>query len=409
MLQRTIRHRILEALSDTPVVLLNGARQTGKSTLAQSLAADRTGGVRYLTLDDAGVLSAAEADPDGFLSGLEAPVVIDEIQRVPDLLRAIKVRVDRNRVPGQFLLTGSADVLMLPNVSESLAGRMEIITLWPFSQGEIEGREEHFPDSLFADSLPSTGLEEDDLWQRVLAGGYPEVLARAGERRRSAWFQSYITTILQRDVRDIANIADLAALPRLLQLLAARAGQLTNLAEVSRTSGLPYATLNRYMTLLETTFLIQTLPAWSANISKRLVKSPKLLLADTGLACRLVDIRKTESIAAHPLAGPMLENFVAMEIRKQLTWADGDYSAFHFRTHTGQKVDIVLEDAGGRLVGIEVKTAASVRSSDFNGLRTLRDAAEGRMHRGVVLYAGREVVPFERDLFAVPVGALWRW
>ena len=409
MLRRNIITRVEEALADTPVVLLNGARQTGKSTIARVITEDGNRRFRYLTLDDAAVLSAAEADPDGFLSGLEAPVVIDEIQRVPDLLRAIKIRVDRNRAPGQFLLTGSADVLMLPNVSESLAGRMEIITLWPFSQGEIEGHEERFPDSLFADTLPNTGFQEYDLWQRVLAGGYPEVLARTGERRRSAWFQSYITTILQRDVRDIANISDLAALPRLLQLLAARAGQLTNMAEVSRTSGLPYATLNRYMTLLETTFLVQTLPAWSANISKRLVKSPKLLLADSGLACRLVDLRKADAIATHPLAGPMLENFVAMEIRKQLTWADGDFSAFHFRTHTGQEVDIVLEDAGGRLAGIEVKTTASVRSSDFNGLRTLREAAGGRMHRGVVLYAGEEVVPFESDLFAVPVAALWRW
>lgn len=294
MFYRNITPRLCEALGDSPVVLVVGARQTGKTTLVQGLAeAERR--APYLTLDDSSVLSAATADPGGFLSGLSGPVIIDEVQRAPELFPAIKAAMDRDHKPGRFLLTGSAYVLVLPKLSESLAGRMEVLTLWPLSQSEIEGGEGSsgsLVDRLFARDLPKAPLPvvpRDELLSRLLADGYPEPLARKKEARRRAWFASHLTTILQRDVRDITNIEGLNRLPRLLSLLAARTASLLNVSDISTATGIPYATLHRYMAVLEATFLIQTLPAWSNNLSTRLIKTPKLLVNDTGLAASLRD------------------------------------------------------------------------------------------------------------------------
>ena len=398
-----------EALQDTPVVLLNGARQTGKSTLVGSGELGDYN-ARYLTLDEAGVLAAAEADPAGFLSGLEGPVILDEVQRSPGLFPAIKMEVDRDRRPGRFLLTGSANVLLLPRLSESLAGRMEIMTLWPLSQGEIEGVKEGFVDAVFGgDPLP---IGDDpggtpNLYERLLRGGYPEVLSRSSESRRRAWFDSYITTILQWDVRDLSNIEGLTQLPRLLSLLAARSASLVNYAELSRSASMPQSTLKRYVSLLEATFLVGTLPAWSSNLGKRLVRSPKLLLCDTGLISAMQGLN-AERLASDPvLIGPLLENFVAMELRKQSAWSNTQPQLFHFRTQTGQEVDLVMENAAGRVVGVEVKSSATVGSRDFRGLRALAEASGDRFRRGIVLYTGKTAVPFGDNLHALPVSSLW--
>ena len=296
MIARNITDRILDSLADTPVVMLNGARQVGKSTLVQKIASDHHQ-ARYLTLDDAVVLGAARSDAAGFLSGLEGPVVLDEVQRAPQLFLAIKASVDRDRTPGRFLLTGSADVMLLPKVSESLAGRMEIHTLWPFSQGEISGVKETFIDRLFTGSkefpvLPHPEARPLDVNERIVTGGYPEVIKRLSESRRTSWYGSYITTILQRDIRELANIEGLTDIPRILSLLAARASSLINYAELSRSSGVPQSTLKRYMALLEAAFLIRRIPPWSGNLSKRLVKSPKLFLTDTGLAAYLMGLNR---------------------------------------------------------------------------------------------------------------------
>lgn len=409
MYRRNIATLLNEALGDTPVVLLNGARQTGKSTLVRSGMIDDRG-ARYLTLDDAGVLAAAEADPGGFLSGLEGPVILDEVQRSPGLFPAIKAEVDRERRPGRFLMTGSANVLLLPKLSESLAGRMEVLTLWPLSQGEIEGVEERFIDTVFSED-PDLLQEEPEgtpeLIERLLRGGYPEVLGRRSDARRRAWFGSYVTTILQRDVRDISNIEGLTALPRLLSLLAARAASLVNYAELSRSASMPQSTLKRYISLLQATFLVQTLPAWSSNLGKRLVRSPKLLVCDTGLISSLQGL-SAERLAADPvLAGPLLENFVAMELMKQSAWSRTQPRLFHFRTQTGQEVDIVLEDAAGLVVGVEVKAAATVGARDFRGLRALAEATGERFRRGIVLYTGKVNIPFDNNLHALPVSSLW--
>lgn len=409
MLTRNITSNLLDALADSPVVLLNGARQTGKSTLVKSLAA-KEHPARYLTLDDVSILSAIHHDPQGFLAGLNGPVIIDEIQRAPELFVSIKAEVDQNRQPGRYLLTGSANILLLPKLSESLAGRMEILNLWPLSQGELEGIREGFVDALFADNLPSFQPSVDDrgsLLERIIRGGYPEAVGRGSEPRRRAWFGSYLTTILQRDVRDLANIEGLTELPRLLSLLATRSAGLINFAELSRTSTIPQSTLKRYMTLLETTFLVQHLPAWSGNLGKRLVKAAKLVLNDTGLMAHLLGAT-SERMVSEGLIGPLLENFVAMELRKQITWSEIQSQMFHWRTQTGQEVDILLEDARGRIVGIEIKASATVGSKDFKGLKALAEVSGERFLRGVVLYTGRESIPFGRSLYALPVNALWQ-
>jgi len=410
MIRRNITPNLLAALSDSPVVLLHGARQTGKSTLVQHVA-EKAHRARYLTLDDASVLAAAQADPAGFLAGLDGPIALDEVQRVPELFLAIKAAVDRRRRPGQYLLTGSANVMMLPKLSESLAGRLEILTLWPFSQGEIEGREERFVDALFASKLPDVpgpGKGVRDLATRIVSGGYPEARARTAAPRRRAWFDSYLTTILQRDVRDLAHVEALSDMPRLLALLATRIGSLLNVSEVSRGLGVPYTTLSRYMALLQATFLVQPSPPWFANLGKRLVKSPKLFLNDTALAANLLGIDTSEPVLAGPSAGTLTENFVVMELRKQITWSRTRPRLFHFRTLKGQnEVDVVLENAAGKLVGVEVKAGGSVDSGDFRGLRVLADQTGKRFLRGVVLYAGQEIVPFGRNLHALPISALW--
>ena len=411
MLRRHILPRLRHALSDTPVVLLHGARQTGKSTLAQRLAKSSRARGRYLTLDDPGVLAAASSDPAGFVAGLERPVVLDEVQRAPGLFPAIKLAVDRAREPGSFLLTGSANVLLVPRISESLAGRIEMIQLMPFSQGEIDGRRENFVDAVFDRNLSrrKAGFEtRDQLGARMLRGGYPEVVTRKDPARRSSWFDAYINTILQRDVRDMSHIEGLTMLPRLLALLSTRASGLLNVSDLARLADMPNTTLRRYLTLLEMTFLIQLLPAWSTNLRARLVKSPKLMIGDSGLMAHLQGLNATRLRERPDSWGPLLENFVATEVLKQVTWSERRVSVFHFRAHKGDEVDLVLEDSVGDLVGVEVKASGTVTSSDFKGLRFLKDSLGERFRRGVVLYTGEESIPFEERLEALPVSVLWR-
>jgi uncharacterized protein len=386
------------------------AGQTGKSTLVRSLPSAQSPW-RYITLDDVVALSAAKSDPAGFIGGMESAVVLDEVQRAPELFLAIKAAVDRDRRPGRFVLTGSANILLLPRISESLAGRMEILTLWPLSQGEMGGTRERFIDAAFADRLPDPPPAADtraDLIGRIQRGGFPEAVQRQDEQRRAAWFASYLTTVLQRDVRDLANIEGLTAMPRLMALLAARASTLLNNSELSRSSGIANATLNRYMTLLETTFLIHLLPPWSGILGKRLVKSPKVMLGDTGLACHLLGLNQGRLEGDSALLGPLLENFVALELRKHMGWSRTRVGMYHFRTHAGQEVDIVLEDPAGRCVGIEVKASATVQAADFKGLHALAEELGPKFVRGVVLYTGPQAVAFGANLHAMPVDALWR-
>ncbi len=409
MIKRHLSSAVAEALKDTPVVLLVGARQTGKSTLVNSLLG--TAPIRrYLTFDDQGVRDAARSDPAGFLAGLEGPVTLDEVQKAPELFPAMKAVVDRDRRPGRYLLTGSANALMLPRLSESLAGRMEVQTLWPFSQGELKGRRETYLEKVFQAKFspkPSHGGGATAWPELACLGGFPEIVARASAPRRRPWFRSYVATVLSRDARDLANIESLATLPRLLGLLASRTASLLNYADLSRTLGMPQSTLKRYMGLLQALFLFHPLPAWSSNLGQRLIKSPKVLLSDTGLLAHLTGATPDKLRQDPTAAGHLLENFVAMELVKQASWSETQVQVFHFRTLTGTEVDILLEDEEGRVVGIEVKASATPSSSDFKGLKSLAECAENKFVRGIVLYTGSEVIPFGKNLTAVPLPALW--
>ncbi len=410
MEHRNIASAIAEALKDTPVVLVNGARQTGKTTLVKELARKRK--AAFVTLDDHAILDSALNDPAGFIASLGDFAVIDEVQNAPNIFRAIKASVDRDRRPGRFLLTGSANVLALPRMSDSLAGRMEIITLYPFAQDELAGRRSTFIDTLFGSrmSLLYKGTTDRNKVARlVFAGGYPEVRGRADANRRAAWYKAYITTILQKDVRDIINIADLTTLPKLLAQLALRSSGLLNLADVSRGLDAPHTTLRRYMSLLETTFLYAPSRPWTSGRAKRLVKAPKIQLTDSGFATYLCGIASPAELVKSPHWGPLLETFVVNELRKLATWSRTSVNDYHFRMDTGKEVDVVLEDARGRVVGIEIKSSASIGHNDLNGLKELREVAKDKWVRGIVLHTGPAVTPFAKDLHAVPMSALWEW
>ena len=375
MLRRNIENRLLDGLRRAPVVYLNGARQAGKSTLAAALqeSTKRT----YITLDDAVLRTAAVADPQGFLEGIKGPILIDEFQLVPELFRVIKLLVDRERTPGRFLLTGSAGAMILPRLADALAGRMELRTLWPLSAGEQCGVKQDFIARLFApDAFPlhtctQTRAQTLDFVRR---GGFPEVIQR-GPRDRADWFSAYITTILTRDVRDLATVENLSALPNLLALLAARTA---------------------------------TLLTWSSNLGKRLVKAPKLLFTDTGLAAHMLGWSDAASIVPAPSVGPLVENFVAMELQKLLGWSEVPARLYHFRTSAGLEVDFVLEDPQGRVVGIEVKSGSTVTPRDVAPLKRFAAELGDRFVRGIVFYTGDSAVPFGKNISVLPISAMWQ-
>jgi len=411
MYQRFLMPEVAAALGDTPVVLLTGARQTGKNTLVQHLSARRPP-AQVLTFDDLTTLNAAKRDPQGFIAGLSGPVVIDEIQRVPEVLLPIKAAVDQHRQPSRFLLTGSANVLLLPRLADTLAGRMEVITLRPLSQGELAGTTETFLAKLFASGTPtwkSLPADRAELLRRVASGGYPAVQTRPTGKRRAAWFGSYLTTILSRDMRDLTGIDALTELPRVLKALAARTANLLNYAAVARDLGMPVTTLRRHVGLLTATYLIHELPARSVNIPKRLVKTPKVLVTDTGLAAHLLGVPVGDPAAGqgHQGTGAPVETFVGNELLKQIGWHDQVLILHHFRTHIGEEVDFVLEAPDGTIAGVEMKLSATITGSDVRGLNALRDAAGKRFRRGVVLYTGNVVVPMDGQITAVPMGSLW--
>jgi predicted AAA+ superfamily ATPase len=408
MIQRKMKSKLLEALTDSPVVLIHGARQTGKSTLVKHIA-ENDYPARYLTFDDSGILSAAQNNPHDFISGYSENLVIDEVQRVPEIFLAIKSFVDKNRKAGKFILTGSANVLLLPKVSESLAGRIEILNLFPLSQSEISSANINFIDELFGNDLKPNDIlrKKNDLTNKVLTGGFPEMLTRKDRTRQNAWFKSYITTILQRDVRDIANIEKLSELPKLLSLFASRAGTLLNFAELSRSATIPQTTLKRYVSLLEAIFMIYILPAWSGNLSKRLIKTPKLYLNDTGLLSHLVGFEPGKVLPDALSWGRLLENFVLMELLKQASWSKFNLSLYHYRSASGQEIDFIIERSDGKLVAVEVKATTKITASDFNHIKSFEDETGEKFFRGIVFYTGREAIPFAKNLSALPVETLW--
>jgi len=408
VLRRAITPAFEAALTDTPVVVLNGARQVGKTTLIRSLS--YPGSSQIVTLDEAASREAARLDPRAFVDRRVGTLVIDEAQLEPALFRAVKAEVDRDRRPGRFVLTGSSRLLSAPDMADALVGRVETLELWPFSQGELAGNADSFVDVAFEDPrrlFRSRGIPREQLVGRVLAGGFPEAIHRSRARRRS-WFDSYATTVSQSVIRELASIERLAEIPRMLRLCAARTATELNLSGVASELGIPARTVDGYFALLATAFLVQLVPAWSTNLSSKVVRRPKLFVLDSGLAAHLLGASPTELERINsPALGSLLETFVAGELRRQLTWSPVPATLWHFRDRGGPEVDLVLEHADGRIVGVEVKATSTPRAVHLRGLRFLADRLGDRFHFGVLLTAAAEAVPFGDRMAAVPVSSLW--
>ncbi len=399
---------IAEALGDTRVVTLNGARQAGKSTLAR-LAAQARPNSEVRLLDDPATLRAAQDDPASFVDH-DGLLVIDEVQLAPELFRSIKVAVDTDPCPGRFLLTGSAQVLALRQLPDALPGRMEIIELWPFSQGEIDHCPDAFIDAAFGlgPGLSRTStLRKRDYLERVVRSGYPEALRRS-PKRRAAFFDSYLTILIERDIKELAAIERRGELLRLLALLASRSASLLVPAALAGESGIPRTTLNRYLELLTAVFLIKQVPAWSAGQTHRAIGTPKLSFTDTGIACHLIGQDATRLGEPDGAAGQMIETFVLMELARQLTWSSERARLYHYRTKDQIEVDAVLDTPDGRIIAIEVKAGATIRTEDLTGLRHLRDRLGTRFVAGYALYTGQQTLPFGDRLRAIPIDALWQ-
>jgi uncharacterized protein len=407
LLRRRAFDRVTDALADTRVVVVNGARQVGKSTLAQAVLRNHPeGAARFL--DDAAVRTAAADDPTAFVRH-DGLLLIDEVQRVPDLWLAIKHEVDRDPRPGRFLLTGSARLLALQSLPDALVGRSETVDLWPLSQGEIDGEPDGFVDAVFSERGPVLSPAQEPLRKRnyldrVARGGYPEAVRRTAPARRRRFFESYLADLIVRDVQQVARIHQIDELRRLLGLLAAQAGGMLTQQRLAREIGVSPTTVGHYLAILDTIFIIRSVPGWTAGAATRAVAKPKLIFTDSGLAHHLIGSLATQSTAV----GGLLESFVLSEIARQLTWAEVQAQPFHYRDRDQHEVDAVLETYGGDVVGIEVKASETVRSDDFRGLRLLQRLLGDRFVGGYVLYCGEHDLSFGDRLRAMPISAVWR-
>ena len=441
---RFIEPRLAEALEDSPVVLIHGPRQCGKTTLAQTVCAPSQlnwGGdtlswrgtplsflssherdYEYISFDDDNLRTGAQTDPMGFVYDLPERVILDEVQRVPELFTALKLEVDRHRVPGRFVLTGSSNILLIPKLADSLAGRMEVVRLHPLSQDEIQGgfpRPEPpivasdprsgFLDALFGGRFSTRRSERlgKQLQERIVAGGFPPAIARQPGHRRASWYRNYAEAHVQRDVQDLARIRGLDILPDLLSAAASQTARLYNLADLSSPFQLSRQTIGDYVTLLERVFLIERLRPWHSNRLSRLVKTPKLHIGDTGLSCAVLGLDEHGLAANRNVLGQMMETFVYQELRRQASWNPSPTSFFHYRDKDQVEVDIVIERGPTAVAGVEVKAGATVRSSDFRGLRRLKKIVGDRFCAGVVLYDGETATPFGDGMYAIPIRQLW--
>lgn len=417
IIPRFIQPLLLNTLKVSPVVFLNGARQSGKSTLVlNNLGKIGKNGkdANFITFDNLTQMAAASSSPSTFLSAYDNTLVLDEVQMVPEIFRALKLRVDELRLQdkansnGRYLLTGSANILALPTLSESLVGRMNILTLYPFCTAEATGGKGTGLERFFSMNFSGMDSQNLSISEAIKAATYPEIFDK-GYKEINAWFEGYIATILQRDVKMLADLEKIAALPSLLRVLASRAGNIINDADLSREVGLNAVTGKFYRNILKMMFLNVDVPPWYRNIGKRLVKSSKGYLTDTLLLCHLLDLEIESVLRNKPdLFGHILENFVAMELTKLLSFNEIKAKLYHFRTSDGKEVDFIIEKPNGNLWAIEVKSSDSVAARDFNGIRLMEQIAGKDFMGGVVLYSGKEPVPFGNNLWAVPYHVLWQ-
>ena len=408
MFPRGARRLILEALEDTRVVLLQGGRQTGKSTLARQIAANEYP-AQIVDFDQRAAREAALRDPAGFIAGLDRPVLIDEIQRGgSELMLAIKSIVDRDLSPGQFLLTGSTNLLRSPRTLDPLTGRVDVIALWPLAQVEIEKAKTNFVDALFTTEPPRVAgapVGRDALRSRIASGGYPEARLRSG-RSRSRWFESYLRMTLERDLESVADAYRLQEVPRLLRLLAAQTANLFVPAALGGKLGLDHRTVERYVGLLEATFLVKRIPAWRPGLGQREVQHPKAYIVDSGLLLHLLGASEERLLGDDQITGKALESFVAMEIVKHAEWAGEETRIHHYRRGRDE-VDLVLENRAGDIGVIEVKSRVSLAAGDWRAMEKLRDTRGSRFRCGFLVYTGEDTVPLGDRLFAVPLSGLW--
>ncbi|MES2608195.1 MAG: ATP-binding protein [Pseudomonadota bacterium] len=387
--------------SQLPVIFINGARQVGKSTLVKKIF-EKTHD--YYTLDNPQILSLVRKDPLNFVRFARNPIIIDEVQRCPEVLLAIKTLVDEKRIPQQFILTGSVNILRISDVSDSLAGRMGVYSLWPLSMEEILGKQSDFLAGLFQQKISLGNADTSNLVFDIKKGGYPLSLLSENNADRAEWHRTYLEQVLGKDIRDLSNIEGLTEMPNILGLLASRAGSLLNLNDLSRSLQIPHTTLKRYLNLLEMSYLYCPLKPWFTNSGKRLIKSDKIYLNDTALIESILhrDIDKDPALFGH-----VLENFVAAELTKQISYKQLPISLYFYRTMTGNEVDFILEGKNGQVVGLEIKGASQFSQKDVKGLRLLKESLGEKFTMGLILYRGTQVLPIEENIYAVPLSYLW--
>jgi uncharacterized protein len=409
LIPRQVRPNLVDALADSRIACLLGPRQAGKSTLVRAVTADEHP-ARYVTLDDPATLALAREDPTGFVAGSER-MAIDEVQRVPELLLALKVVVDNDQARGRFLITGSADIITHPRVADALPGRVEYLTLWPFSQAELAERPSAFLATVFDGDAPrveNAPVGRKAYADRVVRGGFPGVV-EADAAGRTRFFAGYADSILGREVDELGSVRDSEAAGRVLRLAAARSAALANMTAIARELGIDHKTVGRHVRSLEQLFLVMRLPAWHANLGHRVVRSPKLHIADTGMLCSLIGVDDERLTVDGTLAGGIFETFAVAEIARQASCGDfvHDLRLHHYRDQAGHEVDLVLERYNGDIVAIEVKATASAQPRDAAGLRLLRDKLGDRFKQGILLYLGAGSIPIGDRISAVPLAALW--
>ena len=405
---RHLRHAMKIALSDTPVVCLLGPRQCGKSTLTRTYDAERT----YIDLDDQDILRLAQKDPQGFIDELPEQVTIDEIQRVSELTLAIKRSLDANRKPGRFLLTSSANLLQLPRLADSLAGRMECLYLHPLTEVEKEFRNGNFLTSWVEGKLEprfpsSTEPAPSSLPQRLVAGGFPEAVKRQ-EKRARTWQKQYIRSLIERDIHDISEVQNASDVTQLLSYLSNQTAQLLNISNIANALKHTRRTVDGFLGILEKLFLVRRLPGWHSNRSKRLVKTPKIHIGDSGLAAALSGLQTNKWNEDRTRFGHLLESFVYQQLLAMADWSDEDFTFWHYRDKDKLEVDFVIE-TDNEIRGIEVKASATSSDEDGKGLRRLADIAGKQFKGGLVLYDGKITLPIDksRNLWHAPVSSLW--